>query len=170
MIDSQLTAEWARNRNGEQTKKQRPDGQDESLIEVTYGAYFPSFRCHYHHAQLERRSVVGITTLLAGASTLFNQPISLPLHSLSPRISSPLGNGLAAFAIGQYYILAALQENMTFFLITVPLQCFAKLVFWDQGGSWRMLAAWEGTATAVTALALVWEGVLLSNCASSECY
>lgn len=105
-------------------------------------------------------ALFGITALLAGASTTLNPSLSLSTLNL-PESARPavLGNGLASFAMGLYYTLAAFQENKTFFVMTVPMRGLTALVFWGQGGPWKMPAVWEGGAAVVTGLALVWEGV-----------
>lgn len=64
------------------------------------------------------------------------------------------GNSLAAIAMGIYYMLAASQENRLFFLLTVPMRMLTSIVFWNQGGSWKMAGVWEGGGAALTAFAL----------------
>lgn len=102
----------------------------------------------------------GTTALIAGVTTLLDPSHSLVILNL-PDSARPavLGNGLAAVGMGIYYILGAFQENKTFFAMTVPMRGLTALVFWAQGGPWRMPAVWEGGAAVVTGLALVWERV-----------
>jgi hypothetical protein len=66
-----------------------------------------------------------------------------------------LGNSLAAIAMGIYYTLAAYQENRTFFYLTVPMRLLTSLVFWRQGGEWKIAGAWEGGGALITAGALM---------------
>lgn len=56
--------------------------------------------------------------------------------------------------MGLYYTLAAYQNNTTFFKLTVPMRLLTTIVFWTQGGPWRMPAAWEGLGAISTGLAL----------------
>lgn len=104
-------------------------------------------------------ALFGVTALFAGISTLLSPTLSLSTFNL-PESARPavLGNGLAAFAMGQYYILAAFQENKTFFMLTIPMRGLTALVFWGQGGPWKIPAIWEAVAAVVTAVALSWEG------------
>lgn len=64
----------------------------------------------------------GNTAFYAGLSTLFDpqsnaQFLALPAAALT----AVRGNGLAAIAIGNYYTLAAYQENTVFALASVPM-------------------------------------------------
>jgi hypothetical protein len=65
------------------------------------------------------------------------------------------GNALAAIGMGIYYTLAAAQENRTFFKLTVPMRMLTSVVFWGQGGGWRIAGLWEGGGAVLTAVALI---------------
>lgn len=97
----------------------------------------------------------GVTALTFGIISLL-----LPEHSLSTLglqaacLPAANGNALAAIAMGIYYTLAAYQDNVAFFKLTVPMRLLTTFVFWRQGGSWRMPAIWEGLGALSTGLAL----------------
>ncbi|KAF2280508.1 uncharacterized protein EI97DRAFT_124696 [Westerdykella ornata] len=68
---------------------------------------------------------------------------------------------LAAIAIGVFYTLAAYQENRAFFRCSLLTRSLTTWVLWNAskewGSAWKEVALWEGTAAAVTAVALVWD-------------
>ena len=101
----------------------------------------------------------GTTALIAGAGHLLSpqsalSSLELPASAL-PAVN---GNSLAAIAMGIYYILAAWQNNRTFYTLTVPMRSLTAVVFWAQGGPWRLAAMWEAAGALLTGTALVWEG------------
>jgi hypothetical protein len=59
--------------------------------------------------------------------------------------------------MGIYYTLAASQENRTFFYLTIPMRMLTSVVFWRQGGQWKITSSWEGGGAFLTALALMLE-------------
>ena len=91
----------------------------------------------------------GVTAFVAGLFTLLSPPDALT-NDCKP-VSA--GNGLAAIAMGMYYCLAAFQENVPFFKLTVPMRLLTTMVFWGYG--WTAVAAWEGMGALLTALTLV---------------
>ncbi|KAH7388994.1 hypothetical protein BKA64DRAFT_127215 [Cadophora sp. MPI-SDFR-AT-0126] len=97
----------------------------------------------------------GITAFVAGIMHLLSPSTAISSLDL-PEACTPAtnGNSLAAIAMGIYYTLAAYQENRAFFFLTVPMRMLTSIVFWSQGGSWRMASAWEGGGAALTAAAL----------------
>ncbi|KAF2179002.1 hypothetical protein K469DRAFT_597641 [Zopfia rhizophila CBS 207.26] len=98
----------------------------------------------------------GLTSFVFGTLSLISPESSLSTLEL-PSACIPVTNGtnLAAIAVGIYYTLAAYQENMAFFNLTVPMRLLTTMVFWNQGGPWRGPAAWEGVGALLTWLALV---------------
>ena len=100
----------------------------------------------------------GLSALLAGLQNLLFPQSALATFDLSSTCLPPtLGNGLAAVAMGIYYILAAWQENHTFFKLTIPMRMLTATVFWSLGGTWKLAGVWEGAGASATALAMVWE-------------
>jgi hypothetical protein len=57
--------------------------------------------------------------------------------------------------MGIYYTLAAAQENRTFFYLTIPMRLLTSMIFWIQGGEWKVASIWEGAGAFLTALALM---------------
>jgi hypothetical protein len=57
--------------------------------------------------------------------------------------------------MGIYYTLAAFQENRTFFYLTIPMRMLTSMVFWHQGGDWKLASGWEGGGAILTAVALM---------------
>jgi len=99
-------------------------------------------------------SAFGITSLLAGVHSLMASTAALPSGN-SDVVAADRGNALAAIAMGIYYNLAAHQDNTAFFIATVPMRMLSAAVFWAQG--WPAVAAWEGTGSLSTILALWWD-------------
>jgi hypothetical protein len=109
-------------------------------------------------------SAAAITAYLFGASAAY-QGVSIlfaPRRALAakqlPESALP---GLNAFSvaitgIGFFYILAAYQENRTFFASSL-LRLPAAAIFGAQGPGWRPMAAWEAFSTLLTAAALAWD-------------
>ncbi|KAF1977336.1 hypothetical protein BU23DRAFT_659576 [Bimuria novae-zelandiae CBS 107.79] len=96
----------------------------------------------------------GLTALAAGIFTVFGpQPASC-----APEAQA---NGLAAIAVGSFYILAAAQENKSFFFLTLATRALTTVVFWRNaarfGGKWGVAAVWEGGGAVLTTGAL-WVG------------
>lgn len=103
--------------------------------------------------------VFGLSSFLIGTMNLLSPPSALAIFDLPIQaLPATNGNALAAIAMGIYYILAAYQENKTFFIITVPMRLLTTAVFWSHEGAWKMAAAWEGGGSLLTFLALLWEG------------
>ncbi|KAF2235668.1 hypothetical protein EV356DRAFT_531819 [Viridothelium virens] len=97
----------------------------------------------------------GITAFLAGINNLLFPTSALANFDLPSTCLPPnQGNGLAATAMGMYYVLAAWQENRAFFTLTVPMRSVSATVFWSLGGAWRAAGLWEGAGAAITGLAL----------------
>jgi len=99
----------------------------------------------------------GLSALLSGLVTLLSpESAAAQLQLASECWPSMNGNGLAAIGMGIYYTLAAVQNNKTFFKLTVPMRFLTTVVFWKQG--WTLPSVWEGGAAVLTALALLVEG------------
>ena len=92
----------------------------------------------------------GVTNLLSPRKALANKQL--------PESALPALNGfsVAILGIGIYYMLAAYQENTTFFVMTLARFISAR-IFWVQGEPWRVIAVFEGVSALLTALALVWD-------------
>ncbi|PVH71998.1 hypothetical protein DL98DRAFT_596440 [Cadophora sp. DSE1049] len=96
--------------------------------------------------------VVGIMHLLSPSSAVSS--LDLPESCIPAANGKYTGNSLAAIAMGIYYTLAAYQENRSFFFLTIPMRTLTSIIFWGQGGSWKMASVWEGGGAALTAVAL----------------
>jgi hypothetical protein len=98
----------------------------------------------------------GLTSLIAGASTLYDPHPSLQLLNL-PLAALPAlrANGLAAVAMGIYYPLAAYQNNIAFFKATIPMRVLTASIFWNQG--WHAASLWEALGSVATTVALLWD-------------
>lgn len=91
----------------------------------------------------------GVTAFVAGCFALLS-----PSDALTDECKPvAAGNGLAAIAMGIYYCLAASQENVLFFKLTVPMRLLTTVVFWGHG--WTAVAAWEGMGALLTAFTLL---------------
>ena len=121
-------------------------------------------------------ALFGLTALISGLMTLISPstffpippPTTLPPTNLptnlrpppptqsSPCLPSIYGNGLAATAMGLYYLLAAWQENRLFFLATVPMRVVSGVVFWRVG--LRGVGVWEGGGAVLTVGVMVMGG------------
>ena len=108
--------------------------------------------------KISRLSILGfgITAFVAGVFTLANPESAieqLDLHLKS--IPSIRANGLASFAMGLYYTLAAYQNNDAFFKLSALMRMGTAYVFWKQ--DWIGPAIWEGGSAVVTALVLCFD-------------
>lgn len=103
-------------------------------------------------------ALFGISSLLAGLTTLVSPTTLLATVGL-PSEAQPaiLSMGLAATAMGIYYLLAAYQDNRAFYVATVPMRLLTTGFFWAQGGRWREFALWEGLGAVLTAGAVMLE-------------
>jgi len=99
----------------------------------------------------------GASAFHHGVSNLFSPRKALTSKGL-PESALPALNGfsVAIIGIGIYYILAAYQENTSFFVMTLARFISAR-IFWAQGPAWRVIATWEGTSAVMTAMALAWD-------------
>lgn len=103
-------------------------------------------------------ALFGFTSLIAGISTLISPSKFIVNFSLpAGALPTVYGNGLAATAMGLYYLLAAYQENRAFFIATVPMRLLTTMVFANLGGPWKLPAVWEGIGALTTLAAIFWE-------------
>lgn len=103
-------------------------------------------------------ALFGLTCLVAGIHTLVLPSSFIANFSLPPgAVPTVYGNGLAATAMGLYYLLVAYQENRAFFIATVPMRLLTTTVFANLGGPWTVPAIWEGVGAFSTLVALIWE-------------
>lgn len=103
-------------------------------------------------------ALFGISCLVAGIHTIISPPTFIANFSLPPdALPTVYGNGLAAIAMGLYYILAAYQENWMFFIATIPMRLLTATVFASLGGPWMLPAVWEGVGALASLAAAVWE-------------
>jgi len=102
----------------------------------------------------------GASSLLTGIYTLLSPGTMLFTLSL-PEVSLPAmrANGLAAIAMGIYYILAFIQDNRVFFAATVPVRMLTAFVFGMQGRTWSYVALWEGVGAGLTGVMLALEAI-----------
>lgn len=103
-------------------------------------------------------ALFGLTCLVAGIHTLIFPSTFIANFSLpSDALPTVYGNGLAATAMGLYYLLLAYQDNRAFFIATIPMRLLTTTVFANLGGPWTVPAIWEGVGAFSTLVALVWE-------------
>lgn len=110
-------------------------------------------------------SLAALTIYLFGASAFHHGVSNLlsPKRALASKrldeASLPALNGfsVAIIGIGIYYMLAAWQENRTFFAMTL-LRFVSAAIFWRQGPAWRTIATWEAFSAVLTGFTLMWEG------------
>jgi|SRR5687768_5519754 hypothetical protein len=100
----------------------------------------------------------GFTAIHHGLDILIRPSQALASKQLTKTAVQPLNAfAVAALGIGIYYVLAAWQENRTFFAATL-LRFVSAAIFWKQGDAWKGIARWEGASAVTTAVALAWEG------------
>jgi hypothetical protein len=99
----------------------------------------------------------GVSAIYEGATILLAPRRGLAAKQL-PEAALPSLNAfsVAVTGIGMFYLLAAYQENKIFFLFSL-FRLPAAAIFAAQGPGWRPRAIWEGVATLLTAVALVWD-------------
>jgi len=98
--------------------------------------------------------IFGISAFGSGVFTLVSPESMIDSLDLSiTSIPSLNANGLAATAMGVYYTLAAYQNNIAFFKLSVPMRLLTTVVFLRQ--NWVAPAVWEGGFAIFTALALL---------------
>ncbi|KAJ4258116.1 hypothetical protein NW762_008257 [Fusarium torreyae] len=105
--------------------------------------------------------VFGLSAFNHGVGNLISQRKALAAKQL-PESALPALNAfsVAIIGIGIYYMLAAYQENRTFFAMTLA-RFISASIFWAQGPAWRVIATWEAVSAGLTGAALVWEGYVL---------
>ena len=97
----------------------------------------------------------GVSSFAMGLITLANPESQAVQLDLPAGASNSInGNGLAAIAMGIYYTLGAYQNNIPFFIATVPMRLLTTFVFWRQ--NWTLPAFWEGGGALLTAGTLLW--------------
>ncbi|KAF4961364.1 hypothetical protein FSARC_10209 [Fusarium sarcochroum] len=82
--------------------------------------------------------IFGLSAFNHGVSNLVSQRKALAAKQL-PESALPALNGfsVAIIGIGIYYMLAAYQENRTFFAMTLA-RFISASIFWAQGPAWRI--------------------------------
>ena len=106
----------------------------------------------------------GASSLVGGAVTLAQPGRTYDFLGLAPRLrvapttTLARGLGLAAVATGAYYVLAAWQNNRSFFYLSTPVRLLTAGAFWLDGSRpLRGLAVWQGVGALVTALGLLFD-------------
>ncbi|RGP77035.1 hypothetical protein FLONG3_4864 [Fusarium longipes] len=101
--------------------------------------------------------IFGLSAFNHGVGNLISPQKALAVKQL-PESALPALNGfsVAIIGIGIYYMLAAYQDNHTFFALTLARFISAR-IFWVQGPAWRVIATWEAVSAGLTAAALVGE-------------
>ncbi|KAF2744577.1 hypothetical protein M011DRAFT_470426 [Sporormia fimetaria CBS 119925] len=100
----------------------------------------------------------GWSALTTGVLTLL-RPSLTTVHLCLPLEAEPavVASGLAAIAMGVFYILAAVQENRAFFYLSLCTRGLTTCVMYNVGGRWMQVAVWEGFGVLGTLGAMAWE-------------